>query len=340
MSLQAQLLEPIGLSQSFGGRELDKRSMTKSFRLAHISDVHLPNVTGFWPWHWNLKRGLGFANWHRKRRFVHRQETIDLLLQDLKAQHCDHIAVSGDLANIGLPSELEAATTWLGQLGNPEDVSAIPGNHDIYCRLWSDDGTQRWRAYMQDGGAGLLPSDAPAQTEFPYVRHIGPIALVGVNSAVPTPPGIASGRVGASQLERLRQMLLKLRHEDCCRVVMIHHPPMPGQASSHRGLQDAEELKLVLEGAGADLVIHGHNHRSMLAECSYAGGCFPVVGVPSFSATPAAGHGELAAYNIYEINKLARGYVINLTQRGLKPDREGVFELRAEQISKVMHKKS
>ncbi|MEM8974771.1 MAG: metallophosphoesterase [Pseudomonadota bacterium] len=314
--------------------------MQKTFRLAHVSDVHLPNVTGFWPQHWNLKRALGFINWQRKRRFIHRWETIDLLLEDLKQQKCDHIAVSGDLANIGLPSELSAALEWLQRLGRPEDVSVIPGNHDIYCRLLSDIGTARWQTYMRAEVGSSSSSTSTDEVDFPYIRRFGSIVLVGVNSAVPTAPGIASGEVGAAQIERLRNILQQLTVERVCRAVMVHHPPLPGLASRRRAMRDAAEFERMLQDVGADLVIHGHNHRSMLSECAHEDGTIPVIGVPSFSTTPGLQYGEPAAYNIYEINKASEGYAITLIQRGLKPDADGVIELRNELISEPMHKQS
>ncbi|MEM6499757.1 MAG: metallophosphoesterase [Pseudomonadota bacterium] len=314
--------------------------MQKTIRLAHISDVHLPNVSGFWPRHWNLKRGLGFINWQRKRRFIHRWETIDLLLEDLKQQQCDHIAVSGDLANLGLPSEISAAFDWLQRLGSPEDVSVIPGNHDIYCPLWSDIGTERWRPYMRGDAPSLTSSRVTDEVEFPYTRRFGDIVLIGVNSAVPTPPGIASGAVGAVQLERLRNILQQLAAEKVCRVVMVHHPPLPGLASRRRALRDAADFERVLQDAGAELVIHGHNHRSMLSACAHEGGAIPVIGVPSFSTAPGLRHGEPAAYIIYEFSQAPDGYAITLIQRGVKQEADGVIELRNTLISDLMHKQS
>ena len=41
--------------------------MTETTTLAHISDVHLGPVAGFHPRYWDLKRGLGYLNWHRGR---------------------------------------------------------------------------------------------------------------------------------------------------------------------------------------------------------------------------------------------------------------------------------
>ena len=314
--------------------------MQKLFRLAHISDVHLPNVARFSPRHWNLKRALGFINWQRKRRFIHLQSTVDLLLEDLRQQEFDHLAVSGDLANLGLPSELEAGAAWLKQLGSPSDVSAIPGNHDIYCALWSDRGTERWQDYMSnmpDVGQQSGPSSARG---FPYVRRLGDVALIGVNSAVPTPPGIASGQVGMEQMERLQVILFELAAEGCFRLVMIHHPPLPGQAPQRRALKDAADLQSLLKNAGAELVIHGHNHRSMLVHIDGRSSTIPVVGVPSFSATYGPKSGELAAYNIYEISRTSSGYSIALEQRGLRRDVEGVTRLWQEEISGVMHKQN
>src|SRR5690606_9238905 len=93
----------------------------------------------------------------------------------------DHIAVSGDLINIGLPQEYETALLWLHSLGPPSFVSVVPGNHDIYTRLRRHSGVGRWARYMEsdDWGAELAPGPGP---RFPYVRRIGEaVALVGLN---------------------------------------------------------------------------------------------------------------------------------------------------------------
>src|SRR5262245_39982 len=109
--------------------------MWHPFTLAHISDVHLgplplPGVTDC-----NLKRLSGYLNWHRNRKHLHLRPVLDSIVADLLAQRPDHIAVTGDLVNIGLPSEHLAALDWLATLGPPDRVSVVPGNHDIYTRL-------------------------------------------------------------------------------------------------------------------------------------------------------------------------------------------------------------
>ena len=71
----------------------------------------------------------------RNRRDAYQREVLDRIVADLQAQAPDHIAVTGDLVNIGLPQEHINALAWLESLGAPQRVSVIPGNHDIYSRL-------------------------------------------------------------------------------------------------------------------------------------------------------------------------------------------------------------
>src|SRR5262245_42248323 len=185
--------------------------MTTPLTIAHLSDVHLGPIRGFAPRYWNLKRLTGYLNWRRARRSHHQLDVLDRLVADLKLQHPDHIVVTGDLANIGLPQEHIDALAWLQNLGPPERVSVIPGNHDIYARPGGDPGTQRWAAYMSsdpEGRRHLGAADAqPAAAPFPFVRLRASVALIGLNSAVPTPPLIASGLAGSEQLARLAEVL-------------------------------------------------------------------------------------------------------------------------------------
>ncbi|MGI9522456.1 MAG: metallophosphoesterase family protein [Hyphomicrobiaceae bacterium] len=285
--------------------------MRKTIRLAHLSDVHLAPLPPLTLPHWNLKRALGFINWQRKRRFLHLRSVIDRMVADLRTQSADHIAVSGDLTNIGLPAEHMNALAWLEALGTPNEVSVVPGNHDIYCRLWRDPGVERWRAYMR---SNAYPA---ASSKFPYVRILDWVALIGLNSAVPTPPGVASGEIDSGQLQRLDALLCELGTQVACRVVMLHHPPLPGQARPRRALRNAEALKAILERRGAELVIHGHNHRNMQA--TVASGCraVPIVGVPSFSSARNYRDEPAASYNIYDICGSGSALSIGLTRRGI-----------------------
>jgi 3',5'-cyclic AMP phosphodiesterase CpdA len=294
--------------------------MPSPITIAHLSDVHLSPLQGFWPPHWNIKRLLGFANWVMDRRHIYLRSVLDRLVADLRLQNVDHVAVTGDLVNIGLPHELENALRWLESIGPPTVVSVIPGNHDIYTRRWRDAGVARWQLYMT---SDALSADLTAKigVPFPYVRRIREVALIGLNSAVPTPPGVAAGHLGRKQLEALGELLQRLGELGLFRLVLIHHPPLPGQAKPLRALRDAADLERTLLRHGAELVLHGHNHYDMLAWLTVTTGSFPIVGIGSSSAYRTRRKETLARYNVYRIHPDSNHKRIELISRGLlEPD--------------------
>jgi 3',5'-cyclic AMP phosphodiesterase CpdA len=303
--------------------------MSTAITIAHLSDVHLGPIAGFTPRYWNLKRALGYANWLRNRRRAYQRVVLDRIVADLAAQTPDHITVTGDLTNIGLPQEHINALAWLESVGAPERVSVIPGNHDIYSSLGADPGSARWAAYMTSNTQGAAH---PGHGEpFPFVRVLGSVALIGVNSAVATPPLVASGRLGADQLERIAEVLERLARADIFRLVLIHHPPLPGQARRYRELEDAAALEAVLARYGAELVIHGHNHHNMLAWCATSAGVdVPVVGAPSASLAHPYKREPLARYNLYRI--AGPPWTIELVGRGLQRPGGPVVELERRSL--------
>jgi 3',5'-cyclic AMP phosphodiesterase CpdA len=304
--------------------------MTDTVTIAHLTDAHLGPIDGFPLRYWNLKRGLGYLNWVRKRRHDH-QPVLDRIVADLLAQAPDHIAVGGDLCNIGLPQEHAGGLAWLETLGPPERVSVVPGNHDIYCAAGRDPGVGRWARYMaSDDRGGTFAGDA---AEFPFVRLVGRVALVGVNSALPTPPAMAWGHVGRDQLQRLAATLDRLAAASLFRLVLIHHPPLPMQASSARGLRNATAMEAVLRRHGAELVVHGHNHRNMLAWLKGKSGICPVVGTPSASQGRRHGREPLARYNLFRIDAASRG--IELVGRGLSEPGGSVVEIERRDLAQA-----
>jgi 3',5'-cyclic AMP phosphodiesterase CpdA len=283
--------------------------MTETFTLAHFSDVHLSPISGFtWPF-WNAKRLLGYLNWLRKRNRVHQVAVADRLIADAAALRTDHSAITGDLVNLGLPAEHEAALAWLRGVGPPESVTVVPGNHDIYSSLGGDPGVARWAAYM--GGE----DDTLA---FPFVRRVGPIAIVGLNSAVETPPFVASGRLGPHQLDVAQELLAALGEEGLIRVVLIHHPPLASLATSRRGLRDAAHLAHLLERGSAELVLYGHNHKPAIDWLPSRPSPVPLIGAASASAGAAYGEEPLARYNLFTFFKNPGRLRIRHVVRGIE----------------------
>lgn len=296
-------------------------SIRAMFTLAHLSDPHLGPLPRAGAHHFIGKRLLGYLNWYR-RRGVHRPEALDAIVTDLHAQAPDHIGVTGDLVNLALPAEFGHALAWLRGLGDPADVSVVPGNHDAYVPLWRAQGVRLWSDFMRSSAAGAAFA-ATGEARFPYMRVFGPVALIGVSSARPTAPFVAAGRVGRAQLARLNRLLAAAGAAGLIRVMLIHHPPLPGMADWRRGLHDARALADVLKARGAELVLHGHLHKFTLTSVQGPRGRIPVVGAPSASAAastsdPHAAHTRpAAAYHLYRIALVESGCVIEMTRRGL-----------------------
>ena len=103
-----------------------------AFTLAHLSDPHLTSLRGVRARLLANKRILGYLSWWRRRRKVHRKEVLDAVVADMRSFAPDHVAITGDLTHVGLPTECSAALQWLRGLGRSDWVSVVPGNHDRY----------------------------------------------------------------------------------------------------------------------------------------------------------------------------------------------------------------
>jgi 3',5'-cyclic AMP phosphodiesterase CpdA len=262
------------------------------------------------------KRVFGYLNWHNSRKIIHHRPTLDRLAADLRELKPDHVAITGDIVNLGLREEYLLALDWLNRLGDPEQVSVVPGNHDAYVPLWKEPGIGRWNAFMTNDGESEH-IHVSSRSGFPYLRRRGDIALIGLSSAIPTMPLIAAGRLGGSQRQRLIRLLRQLRDEDLFRVILIHHPPLQLAGNWVRGLRDAAELKRIIRDYGAELVLHGHDHTHSVRRLKGPTGDVPVVGIPSASVVTHP-HKPLARYNVYEIERDGNGgWRCDMVGRGL-----------------------
>ena len=67
---------------------------------------------------------------------------------------------------------------------------------------------RHWADYMRGDDAGPA-----AQPMFPFLRRRGPVALIGLTTAVPAPFFRATGRLGAEQLARFAELARHLGGE-------------------------------------------------------------------------------------------------------------------------------
>jgi 3',5'-cyclic AMP phosphodiesterase CpdA len=285
------------------------------FTLAHLTDPHLAPLPEPTTRELVGKRLLGYLNWLRSRKTIHSRQVLDAIVSDMLSNAPDHIAVGGDLVNLSLPAEFIEARTWLESLGPPEQVSVIPGNHDAYVHVNNGDGLGRWKPYMRTQ-AGRSKKLAAGPNGFPTVRRFGNIALIGLSSAVPTPPFAAWGSMDTDQMDALKRILQTLGEEDQFRIVLIHHPPLIALTKRRRALREANHLQELLASVGAELVLYGHNHVHAINVLPGRTGTVPVVGAPSASSCQAK-PGRLARYNLFRIWHEHGRWRCEMTGRGL-----------------------
>src|SRR5262249_49239132 len=155
----------------------------------------------------------------------------------------------------------------------PDRVTAIPGNHDTYVRAT--------RHRFAEAFADYVSGDDKKAT-FPTLRRRGPIALIGLSSAGPTAPFMATGTLGRAPLERLEGLLAGFAKEPLFRVLLVHHPLQ--SKSRVKRLTDSGALRALLKRHGADLILHGHDHIHSTIRIDGPDGTIPAVGVPPASA--------------------------------------------------------
>jgi 3',5'-cyclic AMP phosphodiesterase CpdA len=286
------------------------------FTLAHLSDPHLPMPQARMG-QLLSKRATGYVNWWRHRVHLHVPEALAGIVADIKAQQPDHIALTGDLVNVALPQEYRRAADWLAELGSPDRITVIPGNHDVYVSVPWAESLGLWGAYM--AGDGQPP--AAGFDVFPTIRRRDGIALIGLSSGVPKPPLLATGDLGAGQIARAEKLLVETGAEGLCRIVLIHHPPLTDQ-SRWKHLTDASAFQAMIRRVGCEAVLHGHNHRSEIARIAGPAGAVPVLGVSSASASRDSKYGR-ARYHLIHIERDGEGWRLAVRIRALNADNSG-----------------
>lgn len=297
-----------------------------NFRLAHLSDIHLGPLPKVKRSELLSKRIIGYINWYRNRAGKMRDDSLDQLIAHMKAQSPDHIALTGDVVNLALDAEIEIAARWLADLGDPERVSVVPGNHDTYVPGALDKIIAHWRPNMAGDAEG-------AENPFPFLRHRGPLAIIGVNSGRATMPFMATGSFREKQAEALTGLLQQERDQGRFRVVLIHHPPFHGATSAHKRLIGASRFREVIARYGAELILHGHTHVDSFEQIDGPDGPVSVIGVPAASTSLTLQYEYLekpkngkpaARYNLFEIDGEPGDWKCTMREYGLSHAETGI----------------
>src|SRR5262245_29632072 len=167
-------------------------------RVAHFSDLHVLALEGVERSRFLNKRFTGWVNLRLKREHKHRPAHVRAVAREVARVKADHVVITGDLTNLALEQEFEAVRRLIEEELDiaSSDVTIVPGNHDLYTQ-----GAMRARRFTRFF-APYLESDLPALSadislgRFPIVKLRGPLAIIGMSSAVPRMPLVASGELG------------------------------------------------------------------------------------------------------------------------------------------------
>jgi 3',5'-cyclic AMP phosphodiesterase CpdA len=276
-------------------------------KIAHISDLHVLALEGATMARLLNKRITGFVNLKLRRAHEHHGYALSAVARAVRELDVDHVVITGDLTNLALDSEFDAARAFVRhELAlDPSRVSIIPGNHDAYTS-----GAHRSRRFERFF-AEYMSSDLPDATAmaaplpFPFVRLCGPAAIIGLSSAVPRPPLMASGRVGRLQLLALHALLAHEQVRARFPVLLLHHPwhPPPTRTKALlNGLEDREDLLDVLDHLPRGMLLHGHLHRRIHRLIRTSRGQLDAIGATSASLVHQDAD-RTSGFNLYEIDE-------------------------------------
>ncbi|RCL01106.1 MAG: putative phosphohydrolase [Candidatus Tokpelaia sp. JSC188] len=298
------------------------------FRFIHISDIHLAPLPHL-SWRQLMsKRMIAYLNWKLNRKNEMEKNVFDILVQDFLEMPPDHIGISGDIVNLALDAEFIIARKRLSELGNSDNISLVFGNHDVYVPGAFIKACQAFSPW-------IIGETKTKNTFFPYMRVRGPLAIIGVSSAIVTPPFFSAGYLNRQQAKDLGFLLQQAEKRDLFRVVMIHHPPIYHATGWSKRLWGIRHFQQFILTYGADLILHGHTHIPTLFFIKGRQKWIPMVGVASASQDfgrqkPPAG------YNLFEIERKrhTKGWRCRLIRRALANDQGHI----ATFFKKMLHK--
>ncbi|WP_437603602.1 metallophosphoesterase family protein [Sorangium sp. So ce590] len=308
-------------------------------RIAHLSDLHLLSLEGAIPFRLLNKRLTGYINLRFRRRAIHKPHPVHAAAKEIRRLDVDHVVITGDVSNLALEREFGLVRDFLQRdLGFPPDrVSIVPGNHDAYTK--GAHRSQRFSQYFAPYLRSDLPLDAPGGRDdiepgsdgggsaFPFVHLRGPVAIIGLSTAWPRPPLVASGRIGPVQLRALERVLSHPEVRRRTPIVLQHHPfhnPASRAKTLLEGLGDAAAEGRLLRQVSRGLLLHGHLHRRIHRKLHTERGHIDAVGAASASLLHESDE-RMAGFNVYEVDDA--GAITGITSHRFVPGQEAFREV-------------
>ena len=289
-------------------------------RLIHLTDPHLSSLANEKLSGLRGKRWSGYLSWRKNRRKSFLPTVLDSMIESIKAENADQILLTGDLIHIGLDTEIAEVSKWLSSVGSPEQVMLAPGNHDVYAKGSEDSVYKAWSDYLIHGTPSAS-SDTAGQ--FPVLRRMGKLSLIGVSTACVTPVFMATGELGSRQLEKLAALLEQEASEGQLVCLLIHHAPLPGMTKWRKALSDAAALETVLQSYPPVLIFHGHLHHNREVQW----------GNSRIYCTAAASSVSEASYRVIDIGETSDSWEFHMALKSVAigPDGELGFAVVDEQ---------
>lgn len=315
------------------------KQLNDTFRFAQLSDLHISSPGIPAPWRIANKRILGYLSWLKKRRHNHKIAIANLAISQLKEIEIDHYVITGDLTHIGLHNEFQQTSHWLEQVGNSNDITVIPGNHDLYVNESWDRSFAAWENYMQDDHAHKYASHPPMdalerlETFYPVLRIRGNTAFICLSSVFNAPWFRATGRINDSQLDRLQLILKDPALDKFCKILLIHHPVTLTHTRIRKSLLNYKRVLDVIRESSIHLILHGHGHQSTheLLQ-SHTGKNIAIIGASSSSTTNQE-NSRKAEFLVFDVSSIDNTWNISVRNFLLNNHQQRFIEAKQHSFS-------
>lgn len=224
-------------------------------RIAHLSDVHMLD----------RETRRSSARYRLATRAVSlgrpidprgRAKKLSRALEAAKATGADHFVLSGDLTELGDPTEFEHLACVLHEARMPHDsLTIVPGNHDAYTS------PKAWQTALE---GPLAPWANASATEPGKVVDRGGVAFLPIDSScyqsIAFSRGVFTREAAKAVAARLEDPGLR----DKTVVLVLHHPPAEPTNPVWAwidALRGGKQLVDMLMGHPRAQLLHGHLHQ-------------------------------------------------------------------------------
>jgi len=251
-------------------QNFEEETIQPAFKVAHISDTHVSPE-------YNRKNILKLKS----------------LLSQIVDENYDHVVITGDIAGHGEERDFRSVRRILKYFGllEYEKLTVTIGNHDIFggvhraedllsfgkhCRLVNY--AQKIELFEKAFRETFPMKAYEAERVFPFVKIIGPLVFVGINSVRPFHPILnpvgSNGYVSERQLQAVERIFSHPSTDELTKIVLVHHhfdkyrPYSSSLADRLFHIFESGSLKLhrrkkvqsIFNSLGVNGVLHGHTH--------------------------------------------------------------------------------